>query len=173
MSLHGLIQYITTTATPTRSPYHYASFYDAALHPWADSLAAGDTQSIYIDWGYHVLEPTRFDARSVNVTPIGFSEVISHGFRHGHKFILDFVPRIRSVGYSDDYEVLNALNDHLNSGTVTWWPDYDNFPTESFTVVANKVIAPKRNGHLHWFTFEFDFVELSLGQAPSSVPAFV
>jgi len=173
MSMNGRIQYITTVATPRRSPYHQASFYDAAGQPWGDTAAIGDTQDIYLDWGYTTLDPTRKDARTESITPIGFSEIISHGFRKGHKFSLEFVARIRQTGISDDFAVMEALNDHLDAHEVTWWPDYDNFQTETVTVVSGKITPPKRHSTLHYFTFSFDFDELPTGQAPSTVPSFV
>jgi len=170
----GRIQYtVTAVSEPMRSTYHMAAPYDANVSPWADVALNGETQDIYLDWGYISLDRTRKDTRHVNQVALGYTEVISHGTRKGHRFAVELVARIRQTGLADDYEVLSALNDHLEAGSATWWPDWDNFPTEAVTIVAGNITPPKRHGKFELFTFSFEFDELPLNQAPTTIPAFV
>jgi len=170
----GLFRYTAEVPVRLRSPYTSADFYGALSAGYVSDIAPiGTSVEVLLDWGYTTLDPTRKDIRFMPSTPTGFSEVISHGWKNGHKFSVDFVIEERDAAMANDYAAMNSVNDHLSRGVIEWFPDYIGFPTESVLVAANTIIAPKRKGSLKMWTFSFDFMELPSGQTSKTVPVFV
>jgi hypothetical protein len=171
----GLITYTAAVPVRVRSPYSAAvSFWDElAASQLTDIVPAGTEVSVLLDWGYTTLDPKRKDTRFTPSTPTGHVEVISHGFREGWKFSVDFVKQDRTPGMANDFEALNSLNDHLAQGTVRWFPDFENFPDESVLVVADKIYPPKRTRNLDLWQFTFDLWQVPASQVSNTLASLV
>jgi len=172
MKRSARITWVAKVATPQRSPYKTVAFYGLGS-PWADVAAAGVTADILLDWGYTNLDPKRKGSRSVVSTPTGFTEVVSHGVRKGHKFTVSFVKEDRVSNAADDYVAMTALLDHLEAGEVVYYPDWESHPTEFVTAVAENIKPPRRIDVLDLWRFEFDLISLPQAQAPTTIPAVV
>jgi len=61
----------------------------------------------------------------------------------------------------------------MNGVVVTWYPDFDNYPAEYFSCIAEKRLDQKRINNSHKYDFNFDLVVLAAVQVPSTVPDFV
>jgi len=91
----------------------------------------------------------------------------------------DFVGSIDDVsvvltGTVSEFAVMNALNDEMAKGTMMkCWPDYAARPSEYYSIIGNRRIAPKRSQMRQSWKFDFDVMVLPGVQAPSTVAAFV
>jgi len=169
----GMIQYTAEVAVRLRSPYSATDFYgQLEAGQVTDVAVVGSNIEVMLDWGYTRLDPVRKDVRFAPSTPTGHAEVISHGWREGWIFQVDFVDRLRDVDYANDFEALRSLNSHLSRGQVLWTPDYENHPDENVWVIAEKVHAPRRFMSLEKWSFKFEFMELPAAQLTSSLPSF-
>jgi hypothetical protein len=80
---------------------------------------------------------------------------------------------VKTINVVSDYAAMNALNDEIAKGTVmTWWPDYENRPSDFFSIIGNKRIAPKRKGPEPKWTYTFDYRIAPAVQFPSTIPPF-
>jgi hypothetical protein len=168
----GRITYTTTIAsTPMQSPLTVANIF-ALNNVFATTLAVGSLQDIYLYWGYSANDPYYTDVRNVSRSASGVVEVSNFGSTTGFTFSLSNVVLDRSAQVNE-YAVLNALNAELMAGTLmNWYPDYDTFPTEYYSCVANQRLNAKRIGTTSRWQFDFDLMVLATVQFPSTVPAF-
>ena len=171
--IRGRITYTTTLdSTPLMSPLAAADVF-ALANVFADTIAAGNQQDIYLYWGYKNLDPYHTDQRNVSKSAAGVVEVTNFLSTQGFRFMLGNVVQDR-VAPVNEYAVISSLNDELMNGVVvTWYPDFDNFPNEYFSCIAEKRIDPKRIGSSYRFDFNFDLMVLAQVQVPSTVPPFV
>lgn len=170
----GRIQYTVTIAdTPARSPFSAADIFGLP-NIFGDVLQPGDTQDILLDWGYLTLNPVHKDNRFMSVSSSGAAEISWFSTLESFTLLVPRVDENRNTGYANDYAVMNALNDELARGTViTWYPDWEGFPSEFYSCVSNKRIDQKRfNSSMRW-DFQFDLMKLANVQFPSTVPPFV
>lgn len=170
--MHGRMLYTTTLAnTPTMSPLTKQDVF-AMVNVFSQTLNVGDTQDVYIYWGYKNLDPYYADKRNVSQSAAGVVEITNFLSTTGFKFGIANVLWDRT-GQVNEYSVLNFLNQELmNGATVQWYPDADAFPSEYYSCVANKRLDQKRQGVLPYYTFDFDLMVLASVQVPSTVPAF-
>lgn len=81
---------------------------------------------------------------------------------------------VKTVDVVSDFAVMNALNEEIAKGTImTWWPDWDARPSDYFSVVGNKRIAPRRLRSQYMWAFDLDLRIVPEIQFPSTVPPFV
>jgi hypothetical protein len=159
-------------STPVQSPLTVADIF-ALEDVFADTLAVGALQDIYLYWGYVSEDANYDDQRNVSRSAAGVVEVTNFGSTTGFKFSIRNVIQDRSAQVNE-FAIINSLNEELMSGTpVQWYPDADNFPAEYYSCVANKRIAPKRIGQRDRYQFDFDLFVLADVQIPSTVPPFV
>lgn len=169
----GRITYtITSGQTPMQSPFTVADIF-ALGDVFADTLAIGATQDIYLYWGYASLDPDYDDQRNVARSAAGVVEVTNFGSTDVFRFAIPNVWNDRAAQVNE-FEIMSSLNEELMRGTdVRWYPDYDNYPAEYFACVASKRVRPRRDGTTMRFKFEFDLFVLPSVQIPSTVPPFV
>lgn len=171
--MKGRITYTTTLpSTPMMSPFGAADVF-ALIDVFADSVPAGSKQDIFLYWGYKALDPSYVDQRNVSKSAAGVVEIANFGSTTGFQFSVFNVLYDRTAQVNE-YQVLASLNDELMNGVViSWYPDFENFPLEYYSCVANQRLAQKRIGVLMRFQFDFDLMVLASVQVPSTVPAFV
>jgi hypothetical protein len=171
--MRGRITYITTsTITPMMSPLVAMDIFSLP-DVFAELLTAGQMQDINMYWGYATLDPYHSDQRNVSKSASGVVEITNFISTKGYKFDIEYVNQNRG-SITDEYAVMQALNDELMMGTpVMWYPDYDYSITEYFSCVANSRLDAKRDGALLLWTFSFDLMVLASVQIPSTVPEFV
>lgn len=169
----GRLTYTNTLAgTPRQSPFTVADIF-ALDDVFADTVAVGQTQDIYLYWGYKNNDPYYKDDRNVSRSAAGVVDIVNFGSTEGFKFSIMNVIQDRS-SQVNEYAIMTSLNEELMNGTVVrWYPDYDNFPTEYFSCVATKRLDPKRIGQRQRYQFDFDLFVLPTVQVPSTVPPFV
>jgi hypothetical protein len=168
----GRITYPTTlSGTPRPSPFAAADIF-ALTDVFADTVALGDMQDIYLYWGYESLNPQHNDIRNISQSASGVVEITHFLTTQLFSFGLTNVIEDRITG--NEYAMLNALNNELIKGTiVTWYQNYDDYPAEYISCAGNKRIEPVRIGSRPRWTFGFELLQLPVVQAPSTVPAFV
>lgn len=171
--MRGRITYTTTLAsTPLMSPLAAADIF-ALANVFAETVTLGGVQDIYLYWGYRSLEPYHTDQRNVSKSAAGVVEISNFLSTEGFRFELGNVVQDRAA-LTNEYAVLEALNEELMNGVVvTWYPDFDNFPTEYFSCIAEKRLDAKRINNSFKFVFSFDLMVLASVQVPSTVPPFV
>ncbi len=170
----GRITYTTTMASVSRSPYKQAQIYTAATLPYVDTIPAGNTQDIYLDWGYASLRPADSDHASHQRASSGVFEVLYFAKQQRQQFTIPLVLKDRTPGIVNDYAILNAMIDESVRGTVLrWYPDWNNHPTEYYSALILKRKLPSRVGTTESWNFDFEFNILSSVQMPSTVPPFV
>jgi hypothetical protein len=169
----GRITYTTTLAsTPRMSPFAAADVF-ALTDVFSATVAAGSTQDIFMYWGYASLDPYYSDQRNLSQSAAGVVDITNFGSTKGFKFSIPNVGQDRG-SLVNEYEVMTALNEELMNGvTVTWYPDFVDFPSEYYSCVAEKRLAQKRMGMRLNYKFDFDFRVLASVQVPSTVPDFV
>lgn len=142
-----------------------------AAPPANGILAAGDIQVINLA-DYAVLASSHEDIRSMSKSVSGVAEILHFLSLTSFQIEVHNVAEDRAgVNY---YAILNALNDEISLGTVlTWSPDFENYPTDFYSVVGKNRINPKRVGAQFKWNFKFDLIVLPAVQTPSTVPAFV
>lgn len=172
--MRGRIIYTATlTGTPAPSPLNSVEIFNLAA-VFEDTVAAGQVQDIYLPAGYSSLEPYFTDKRVLSQSAGGVVEIANFQSTTNYKFKIDHIRKDRGGAVQNDYAMLVALNDELAKGTIVkWYPDWDTYPDEYFSCVANKRIPQKRMGTLPLFSFEFDLLVLPSVQSPSTVPPFV
>jgi hypothetical protein len=168
----GRITYTTTIANTTmQSPLTVANVF-ALNDVFAMTLPVGSVQDINLYWGYTANDPYYTDVRNVSRSASGVVEVSNFGSTTGFTFSLANVVQDRNAQVNE-FAVLNALNTELMAGTLmTWYPDYDNFPAEYYSCVANQRLNAKRIGTTSRWQFDFDLMVLATVQFPSTVPTF-
>jgi hypothetical protein len=171
--MHGRITYTTTLeSTPLMSPFAAADIFLLA-DVFADTVAAGGTQDIFLYWGYSTNDPYYKDQRNVSQAASGLVEIANFLSTTGFKFECSNVVQDRAA-QTNEYEVLLALNNELMNGVVvTWWPDWDFSTAEYYSCIAAQRLAPRRMGKQLKWIFAFDFMVLPNVQVPSTVPPFV
>jgi len=169
----GRITYTTTlTSTPLMSPLAAADVF-ALADVFAETLALGGLQDIYLYWGYSKLDPYHTDQRNVSKSAAGVVEVSNFLSTKGFMFAVSEVVQDRAA-LVNEYAVMEALNEELMNGVVvTWYPDFDNYPAEYFSCIAEKRLDQKRINNSHKYNFNFDLMVLAAVQVPSTVPDFV
>lgn len=169
----GRIVYTNNLAnTPVMSPLTRAYVF-AMANVFAETINIGDTQDIYMYWGYQKLDTYHTDKRNISQSAAGVVEITNFLSTTGFKFSIANVLWDRT-SQVNEYAILNALNQELMNGiTVSWYPDADAYPSEYYSCVANKRLDQKRQGVLPYYTFDFDFMVLANVQVPSTVPSFV
>lgn len=172
--MNGRITYTATLSnTPAPSPLNSVEIFNLSA-VFSDTVAAGQVQDIYFQWLYSSLDPYHVDKREVSESAGGVVEIAHFLTTTNYKFTIDNVRKDRGGILVNDYAMFVALNAELAKGTIIkWYPDYDTFPTEYFSCVANKRIDPKRMGTTEKFSFSFDLRVLPSVQSPSTVPPFV
>jgi hypothetical protein len=168
----GRITYITTAAsTPMPSPLTVANIF-ALNNVFAGLLPAGSQQDLYLYWGYSANNPYYTDVRNVSQSASGVVEIANFGSTTGFKFSLMNIVEDRTAQVNE-YSVMNALNYEMMAGTVIqWYPNYDGFPAEYYSCVANQRLnATRQDTRLLW-QFDFDLMALAVVQFPSTVPVF-
>lgn len=170
--IKGRITYITTLAsTPKQSPLTVADIF-ALEDVFSETLSAGQTQDIYLYWGYQSQDPYYKDERNVSQSAAGVVEIANFGSTTGFNFTISNVSNDR-VASVNEFSIMNSLNEEMMNGVVlSWYPDWDNYPDEYYSCVATKRIAPKRIGIMQQFDFSFDLMVLASVQVPSTVPDF-
>jgi hypothetical protein len=171
--MKGRITYTTTLpSTPMMSPFSAADVF-ALQDVFAASVPAGSPQDIFLYWGYSALDPSYVDQRNVSMSAAGVVEIANFGSTTGFQFSVFNVLYDRTAQINE-YQVMVQLNNELMNGTViTWYPDFENFPAEYYSCVANQRLAQKRIGIRMKFQFDFNLMVLAAVQVPSTVPAFV
>ena len=171
--MKGRITYTTMLAsTPMMSPFAAANVF-ALADVFAVNVPAGSLQDIYLYWGYAAQDPTYVDQRNVSKSAAGVVEIANFGSTIGFQFSVFNVVYDRSAQVNE-YQIMTSLNEELMNGTVmTWYPDFDSFPTEYYSCVANQRLAQKRIEKRMRFQFDFDLMILPSVQVPSTVPNFV
>lgn len=169
----GRITYTTTLpSTPMMSPLGASDIF-ALADVFGEALAAGQMQDIYLYWGYRNLDPYHTDQRNVSKSAAGVVEISNFLSTKGFKFAVSEVAQDRAA-LVNEYAVLEALNEELMNGVVvTWYPDFDSFPAEYFSCIAEKRLDAKRVNNSFKFVFSFDMLVLASVQVPSTVPDFV
>lgn len=167
----GRITYTATlNNTPLQSPLTVANF-EALANVEAFQINAGSVQDIYLYWGYTAQDPYYTDVRNVSRSAAGVVEVMNFGSVNGYKISINNIIEDRTASVNE-YAIMNALNNELMAGTViTWYPDYDNYPSEFFSCIAANRFAQKRTNKNRW-QFDLDLQVLPTVQFPSTVPAF-
>jgi hypothetical protein len=170
----GRISYTTTLAsTPAMSPFAAVDLF-ALADVFQETLAVGSNQDIVMFWGYTNLDIVYNDIRNLSQSASGVVEVTFFLSTTTYKFTLPNVPEQRSGLNVNEYAVINALSDECAKGTpLTWWPEFDNYPAEYISCVANSRPDPKRVGPYMRWDFGFDLLQLAAVQIPSTVPPFV
>lgn len=173
MNKLGRITYTTTLAsTPMMSPLAAADIF-ALADVFDETLTAGQMQDIYLYWGYQKLDPYHTDQRNVSRSAAGVVEISNFLSTKGFRFAVSEVAQDRAA-LTNEYAVMEALNEELMNGVVvTWYPDFDNFPTEYFSCIAEKRLDQKRIDNSFKYVFSFDLMVLAAVQVPSTVPDFV
>jgi hypothetical protein len=170
----GRISYNTTLAsTPAMSPFAAVDMF-ALADVFQESLPVGSAQDVVLRWGYMNLDPAHNDIRNLSQSASGVVEVTHFLSTDSFKFTVPKVPQTRIGGSVNEYAVLNALSDECAKGTpLTWWPEFDNYPTEYISCVANGRLDQKRIGVMKLWNFSFDLLQLASVQIPSTIPPFV
>lgn len=170
----GRITYTTTLAnTPRQSPFGVADIF-ALTNVFQDTLNIGDVQDLFLYWGYENLDPAHNDIRNVSMSASGVVEITHFLTTELYAFSLPNVLENRNLGIASEYAMLNALNDELIKGTIiTWYPDFENNPTEYYSCAGNKRIEAVRQSSMQRWTFGFELLLLPSVQAPSTVPPFM
>jgi hypothetical protein len=170
----GRVSYTTTLAsTPAMSPFAAVAIF-ALDQVFRDFLPIGANQDVVLRWGYMNLDPAHNDIRNLSQSASGVVEVTHFLSTDSYKFTLYRVPQTRIGGSVNEYAVLNALSDECAKGTpLTWWPEFDNYPTEYISCVANGRLDQKRIGVMPFWNFSFDLLALPSVQIPSTIPPFV
>ena len=170
--MSGRLKYITSTPnTPQQSPLTVANVFGLA-NVFAETLAMGAMQDIYLYWGYLAKDPYYTDVRNVSRSAAGVVEISNFSSVTSFKFSIDNVIENRAAQVNE-FAIMNALNNEMMVGTLMqWYPDYDNFPSEYYNCVANQRLNAKRMGTTQRWQFDFDVSVLATVQFPSTVPAF-
>jgi len=172
MSLRGLISYTAPVDTPAQPPLEGFEplTYQA---PLIDTVAAGDTVYLYLQ-GYKSLDDMTKDDVDYNRATSGVVEVLFRETYVRKRFTIEFIKNDRAAPVND-YDLYRALADAAVKGTMlTWYPDVNNYPTESFFCVVEKRPRETRVAEfLEYFGFTFELEILPDIQVPASPPGFV
>jgi hypothetical protein len=169
--MSGLIQYVVPVDTPAASIF---DAYDVFALPdvFAETLAAGDTQNIYLP-AYVRLQPKKKENSILSRAVGGIMQGHFFDLEKTRRIAVEYIPDKRETDMVNIYDVYDALNEACaRKVPLVWYEDVDEYPTEFINVMVEKIRDMKRMKESHWFRFEVDLIEMSEIQMPA-VPGFV